>query len=93
MAQVFGSNRCVTTFVKLKTNTMPDMYMFWWLRFKLNISYYKVLLKKIMFDPSSFANPAHLAHADTLRDVLPRGGTSQLDHGSKLRGPSPKALE
>ncbi|GFT73249.1 uncharacterized protein TNCV_459631 [Trichonephila clavipes] len=32
---------------------------------------------KIMFDPSSFANPTPLAHADTSRDVLPRGGTSQ----------------
>ncbi|GFV42369.1 hypothetical protein TNCV_4311001 [Trichonephila clavipes] len=31
---------------------------------------------KIMFDPSSFANPTPLAHADTSRDVLPRGGTS-----------------
>ncbi|GFT95070.1 hypothetical protein TNCV_1473331 [Trichonephila clavipes] len=30
-----------------------------------------------MFDPSSFANPTSLAHADTSRDVLPRGGTSQ----------------
>ncbi|GFV61346.1 hypothetical protein TNCV_445621 [Trichonephila clavipes] len=30
-----------------------------------------------MFDPSSFANPASLAHADTSRDVLPREGTSQ----------------
>ncbi|GFW12671.1 uncharacterized protein TNCV_3883811 [Trichonephila clavipes] len=30
-----------------------------------------------MFDPSSFANPTPLAHADTSRDVLPRGGTSQ----------------
>ncbi|GFX49189.1 uncharacterized protein TNCV_5041831 [Trichonephila clavipes] len=30
-----------------------------------------------MFDPSSFANPIPLAHADTSRDVLPRGGTSQ----------------
>ncbi|GFU75991.1 uncharacterized protein TNCV_580981 [Trichonephila clavipes] len=30
-----------------------------------------------MFDPSSFANPTTLAHADTSRDVLPRGGTSQ----------------
>ncbi|GFW89982.1 hypothetical protein TNCV_3741681 [Trichonephila clavipes] len=29
-----------------------------------------------MFDPSSFANPTPLAHADTSRDVLPRGGTS-----------------
>ncbi|GFV83768.1 hypothetical protein TNCV_2555551 [Trichonephila clavipes] len=27
---------------------------------------------------SSFANPTPLAHADTSRDVLPRGGTSQL---------------
>ncbi|GFV98623.1 uncharacterized protein TNCV_1453091 [Trichonephila clavipes] len=30
-----------------------------------------------MFDPRSFANITHLAHADTSRDVLPRGGTSQ----------------
>ncbi|GFX83447.1 retrovirus-related Pol polyprotein from transposon opus [Trichonephila clavipes] len=30
-----------------------------------------------MFDPSSFANPTPLAHADTSRDVLPRGGISQ----------------
>ncbi|GFX47390.1 retrovirus-related Pol polyprotein from transposon 17.6 [Trichonephila clavipes] len=30
-----------------------------------------------MFDPSSFANPTPLAHADTSRDVLPKGGTSQ----------------
>ncbi|GFY27474.1 uncharacterized protein TNCV_2070941 [Trichonephila clavipes] len=30
-----------------------------------------------MYDPSSFANPTPLAHADTSRDVLPRGGTSQ----------------
>ncbi|GFU95973.1 hypothetical protein TNCV_253241 [Trichonephila clavipes] len=33
-----------------------------------------------MFDPSSFANPTPLAHADTSRDVLPRGGTSQAYH-------------
>ncbi|GFY12980.1 hypothetical protein TNCV_665461 [Trichonephila clavipes] len=26
-----------------------------------------------MYDPSSFANPTPLAHADTSRDVLPRG--------------------
>ncbi|GFY13176.1 uncharacterized protein TNCV_364231 [Trichonephila clavipes] len=107
-----------------------------------------------MFDSSSFVNPTPLAHADALRDVLPRGGTAavaewyryrivacfvtssipvplktrrvgqrctlnlsraetsshwcgvvvrrggvpaqvsstSLDHGSKLRGPSPKAL-
>ncbi|GFX39006.1 hypothetical protein TNCV_5055531 [Trichonephila clavipes] len=32
---------------------------------------------QIMFDPSSFANPTPLAHADASRDVLPRGGTSQ----------------
>ncbi|GFV64791.1 hypothetical protein TNCV_808881 [Trichonephila clavipes] len=31
-----------------------------------------------MFDPSSFVNPTPLAHADTSRDVLPRGGTSQV---------------
>ncbi|GFW48213.1 hypothetical protein TNCV_2382971 [Trichonephila clavipes] len=27
-----------------------------------------------MFHPSSFADPTPLAHADTSRDVLPRGG-------------------
>ncbi|GFX49034.1 uncharacterized protein TNCV_2798251 [Trichonephila clavipes] len=26
-----------------------------------------------MFDPSSFVNPTHVAHADASRDVLPRG--------------------
>ncbi|GFV57772.1 hypothetical protein TNCV_1565801 [Trichonephila clavipes] len=31
-----------------------------------------------MFDPSSFVNPTPLADADTSRDVLPRGGTSQV---------------
>ncbi|GFW98824.1 hypothetical protein TNCV_2837851 [Trichonephila clavipes] len=30
-----------------------------------------------MFDPSPFGIPAPLAHADTSRDVLQRGGTSQ----------------
>ncbi|GFX30396.1 putative LOC100569746 [Trichonephila clavipes] len=30
-----------------------------------------------MFGPSPFVNPTPLAPADTLRDVLPRGGTSQ----------------
>ncbi|PRD30988.1 UNVERIFIED_CONTAM: hypothetical protein NCL1_24747 [Trichonephila clavipes] len=30
-----------------------------------------------MFDPSSFANPTPLAHADASGDVLSRGGTSQ----------------
>ncbi|GFV61722.1 hypothetical protein TNCV_188801 [Trichonephila clavipes] len=35
-----------------------------------------------MFDPSSFVNPTPLAHADTSRDVLPRGE----DYGAfKLR--------
>ncbi|GFY25554.1 uncharacterized protein TNCV_2486741 [Trichonephila clavipes] len=29
-----------------------------------------------MFDSSSFVNPTPLAYADTLRDVLPRRGTS-----------------
>ncbi|GFT39712.1 hypothetical protein TNCV_1579021 [Trichonephila clavipes] len=31
-----------------------------------------------MYDPSSFANPTPLAHADTSRDVLPRGDLSLL---------------
>ncbi|GFU57104.1 uncharacterized protein TNCV_1779671 [Trichonephila clavipes] len=31
-----------------------------------------------MFDPSSFANPTPLAHADTLRDVLLRGAKWSL---------------
>ncbi|GFV08624.1 transposable element Tcb1 transposase [Trichonephila clavipes] len=31
-----------------------------------------------MFDSSSYVNSLPLAHADTSRDVLPRGGTSQL---------------
>ncbi|GFY22938.1 uncharacterized protein TNCV_2182021 [Trichonephila clavipes] len=30
-----------------------------------------------MFDSSSYVNPTPLAHADTSRDILPRGGTSQ----------------
>ncbi|GFU62172.1 hypothetical protein TNCV_2474051 [Trichonephila clavipes] len=30
-----------------------------------------------MFDPSSFADPTPLAHADASRDVFPRGDTSQ----------------
>ncbi|GFU54690.1 tigger transposable element-derived protein 1 [Trichonephila clavipes] len=37
-----------------------------------------------MFDPSSFANPAPLDHADTSRDVLPRGGTSQTESVPEL---------
>ncbi|GFY29517.1 hypothetical protein TNCV_2626871 [Trichonephila clavipes] len=40
---------------------------------------------KIMFDASSFADPTPLAHADTSRDVLPRGGTSQaISDGRKF---------
>ncbi|GFX58261.1 hypothetical protein TNCV_4050191 [Trichonephila clavipes] len=35
---------------------------------------------KIMFDPSSFANPTPLAHADTSRDVFPRGAESVRGH-------------
>ncbi|GFY12327.1 hypothetical protein TNCV_284301 [Trichonephila clavipes] len=31
-----------------------------------------------MFDPSSFADPTPLAHADVSRDVFPRGSTSQV---------------
>ncbi|GFX04988.1 hypothetical protein TNCV_2249711 [Trichonephila clavipes] len=31
-----------------------------------------------MFDSSSYDNPTPLALADTLRDALPRGGTSQM---------------
>ncbi|GFS80337.1 hypothetical protein TNCV_3447771 [Trichonephila clavipes] len=34
-------------------------------------------VSRIMFDPSSFADPTPLAHADTSREVLPRGGTSE----------------
>ncbi|GFX36281.1 transposable element Tcb1 transposase [Trichonephila clavipes] len=48
-----------------------------------------------MFDPSSFANPTPLAHADTSRDVLPRGGTSQWDMlGRRIaaRQPPPTCL-
>ncbi|GFX70325.1 NT-3 growth factor receptor [Trichonephila clavipes] len=33
-----------------------------------------------MFDPGSFTDPTPLAHADTSRDVLPRGGTSQVSY-------------
>ncbi|GFU87730.1 hypothetical protein TNCV_1121541 [Trichonephila clavipes] len=32
-----------------------------------------------MFESSSYVNPTPLAHADTSRDVLPRGGTSQCE--------------
>ncbi|GFY11933.1 hypothetical protein TNCV_4974331 [Trichonephila clavipes] len=31
-----------------------------------------------MFHPSSFANPTPLAHTNTSRDVLPKGGTHRL---------------
>ncbi|GFW73499.1 uncharacterized protein TNCV_2801631 [Trichonephila clavipes] len=43
-----------------------------------------------MFDPSSFANPTPLAHADTSRDALPKGGTS---HGGTDIEPRPSVLE
>ncbi|GFS53210.1 hypothetical protein TNCV_3363811 [Trichonephila clavipes] len=42
-----------------------------------------------MFDPSSFADPTPLAHADTSRDVLPRGGTSQWRPTRSSPGQSP----
>ncbi|GFU90851.1 hypothetical protein TNCV_4921841 [Trichonephila clavipes] len=35
-----------------------------------------------MFDPSSFAIPTPLAHADASRNVLPRGGTSHPEDNS-----------
>ncbi|GFV00955.1 hypothetical protein TNCV_1387691 [Trichonephila clavipes] len=38
-----------------------------------------------MYDSSSFANPTPLAHADTSRDVLPRGGTSQIELSSEYQ--------
>ncbi|GFT82826.1 hypothetical protein TNCV_4433911 [Trichonephila clavipes] len=34
---------------------------------------------KIIFDPSPFVNRTPPAHAYTSRDVLPMGGTSQVD--------------
>ncbi|GFV37027.1 hypothetical protein TNCV_2381741 [Trichonephila clavipes] len=45
-----------------------------------------------MFDPSPFANPTPLAHADTSRDALPRGGTSQpwMKHESITSHPRQK---
>ncbi|GFW51312.1 transposable element Tcb1 transposase [Trichonephila clavipes] len=36
-----------------------------------------------MYDPSSFANPTPLAHADTSRDVLPRGVQYPHSYGTK----------
>ncbi|GFW94278.1 hypothetical protein TNCV_1432171 [Trichonephila clavipes] len=38
-----------------------------------------------MFDPSSFANPTPLAHADASRDVLPRGGRAPVARWLCLR--------
>ncbi|GFW13694.1 hypothetical protein TNCV_1211601 [Trichonephila clavipes] len=38
-----------------------------------------------MFDSSSFVYPTPLAHADTSRDVLPMGGTSQLLASSSVK--------
>ncbi|GFU53335.1 hypothetical protein TNCV_2953691 [Trichonephila clavipes] len=40
-----------------------------------------------MFDPSSFANPTPLAHADTSRDVLPRGGIWLMASAECIGGP------
>ncbi|GFS72632.1 hypothetical protein TNCV_1420381 [Trichonephila clavipes] len=37
-----------------------------------------------MFESSSYVNSTPLAHADTSRDVLPRGGTSHADHSNRL---------
>ncbi|GFU84554.1 uncharacterized protein TNCV_3238631 [Trichonephila clavipes] len=39
-----------------------------------------------MFGSSSYVNPTPLAHADTSRDVLPRGGTSQVLRKIRVRG-------
>ncbi|GFW05430.1 uncharacterized protein TNCV_3359471 [Trichonephila clavipes] len=49
-----------------------------------------------MFDPSSFANPTPLAHADISRDVLPRGGDAVAkvsDHGRHAMSSSPVPLK
>ncbi|GFV43907.1 hypothetical protein TNCV_1530811 [Trichonephila clavipes] len=43
-----------------------------------------------MFDSSSFANSTPLAHADTSRDVLPRGGTSHYQE-SEISDPKRKS--
>ncbi|GFX06255.1 uncharacterized protein TNCV_504751 [Trichonephila clavipes] len=40
-----------------------------------------------MFDSSSYVNPTPLAHADTSRDVYPRGGTSQGDRSRCTKNP------
>ncbi|GFU60308.1 hypothetical protein TNCV_3404511 [Trichonephila clavipes] len=43
-----------------------------------------------MFDPSSFANPTPLAHADTSRDVLPRGARFEMrEKGGNRLVPGP----
>ncbi|GFU20739.1 hypothetical protein TNCV_3176721 [Trichonephila clavipes] len=55
-------------------------FNFWQWMYRMSRAFGRCLLfilRWIMFDPSSFANPTPLAHADTSRDVLPRGGTSQ----------------
>ncbi|GFX40155.1 hypothetical protein TNCV_4317911 [Trichonephila clavipes] len=39
-----------------------------------------------MYDPSSFANPTPLAHADTSRDVLPRGASERERNLAKENG-------
>ncbi|GFX45078.1 hypothetical protein TNCV_3431261 [Trichonephila clavipes] len=39
-----------------------------------------------MFDPNSFANRTPLAHADTSRDVLRRGGASQRECTERALG-------
>ncbi|GFV62179.1 transposable element Tcb2 transposase [Trichonephila clavipes] len=46
-----------------------------------------------MFDLSPFVNPTHLAQADTSTDVLPRGGTSQLDKNRNYKKQSGAAHE
>ncbi|GFT85907.1 transposon Tf2-9 polyprotein [Trichonephila clavipes] len=52
----------VTAPLSLSANHFPNM---------------RDLVRKIIFDPSSFTDPTPLAHADISRDVLPWGGTSQ----------------
>ncbi|GFY35675.1 hypothetical protein TNCV_2619671 [Trichonephila clavipes] len=37
-----------------------------------------------MYASSSFVNPTPLAHADTPRDILPRGRVSQLNDDSSI---------
>ncbi|GFX20016.1 hypothetical protein TNCV_1435761 [Trichonephila clavipes] len=45
-----------------------------------------------MFDPSSFADLTPLAHADTSRDVLPRGGSSQSKKVNMTAEPHPMTV-